>query len=94
MIKLFEVISVNTIYFVFDQTWASLTDTDPIVAFFHGPREYMAWIVAAACGWSGWIELSAQTRVYGPPAEVAPQGGWGPALADGGSSFCKESDAR
>jgi hypothetical protein len=40
MIKLFEVISVNTIYFRFGQTWASLTGTDPIVAFFRGRREY------------------------------------------------------
>jgi hypothetical protein len=40
MIKLFEVISVNIIYFVFSQTWASLTDTDLIVAFFRGRREY------------------------------------------------------
>jgi hypothetical protein len=29
MIKLFEVISVNTIYFGFDQIWASLIGTDP-----------------------------------------------------------------
>jgi hypothetical protein len=35
MIKLFEVISVNIIYFR-----ASLTGTDPIVAFFRGRREY------------------------------------------------------
>jgi hypothetical protein len=32
MIKLFEVISVNTIYFRFGQTWASLTGTDAIAA--------------------------------------------------------------
>jgi hypothetical protein len=32
MIKLFEIISVNAIYFRFGQTWASLTGTGHIVA--------------------------------------------------------------
>jgi hypothetical protein len=40
MIKLFEVMSVNTIYCKLGQTWANLSGTDPEIAFFRGRGEY------------------------------------------------------